>query len=204
MNVQVDRSVVSWLRAAAKRKVVCRTPTELELNPEVTELVCHGAAPWHGRWGLPPPAGSYVIPRGVQPVREINGAVLSDQRVRWKPEPPSYDVADVAAARARRQQAETAAQVRRREDERFREAMMATDTPPRPPPSFRNGGRADPGPRRDAADAFAWAFSQRASRPGTPESSMKNTLRMAIAAQPKGTAERARLEQLLRKIEEGG
>lgn len=86
--------------------------------------------------------------RAQKPLRELNGAPLMDQRVRWWPTAPGID---------------------------------RHDRPPPPPPYEKTSSN----------DRF-----------GAPE--MRNILRMAIAAQPKGTPERERLEKLLRKIEEGG
>lgn len=158
----------AWGRAQSKRLKL----TGLELAEHFDELVDCGPT------RRPEMRGVAHVIDGRRPVRELNGAPLMDQQVRWWPTAPGIDRPD--------------------------------RPPPRQPqyvwPDFKprwtkyevdvDRGRDD----RTAAAAYGFARGQG----GQVSNSYKNVLKVAIAAQPKGTPERARLEQLLRKIEEGG
>jgi hypothetical protein len=134
----------------------------------------------------------------VAAVREINGAVLSDQRVRWKPTPPTYTAADVEAARARRKAAEQMTEWQEVRDPRFDFSRspfwdhLKTDS------RTTSDSRA-----RDFADAAAFAFRAAAQQYDGNERH-KQALQRLIATLPKGSKERADAERLLRKIHEQG
>lgn len=73
----------AFTRAREKYFRLVRAPALNAFLPELISFPPARRPDWRG------PA--HVID-GRSPVREINGAVLADQRVRWKPDPPTFDV----------------------------------------------------------------------------------------------------------------
>lgn len=157
---------------------------------------------------------------GRQPVREINGAVLADQRPRWKPEPPTYTAADLARAK---QQQEADARARA-EDQRFwasmREAAARTvNWPNFKMPKWERYEKGVPYPKgatsseqyskrreEDRADAFTFLFERAGRHAARADKSEahKEALRRLIATFPVGSKQRADAELLLRRIEANG